>query len=186
VTRVVVSSAGRPAGTSPDAYDAVFPFAIPEVTAVSLVAATVPYPPSLLHPGAYVVLRVADMEVTVSNDNVLDRCFVALPCTDSMQKILPTAYSPARPMRRLQRMRVSFVDATGAPVDFAGADHILQFDVEHDDAAPSPGLIAPTIEARSVETVDPPAAETTPPQPADAYSGLGAELSELLREGQKV
>jgi hypothetical protein len=155
VTRVVASSAGRTGGEI-HSYDANLPWEIRGVTSVSLVAATIPYPPALLVPGAYAVLRIDGMEVTSSNDGVLDRCFVALPCVDNIQKVLPTTYYPSRPLRRLARFRVSLVDQAGAPIDFLGQEHILQFDVEHvGHVEPVPDRIASSLG----DMVDPPPAE---------------------------
>jgi hypothetical protein len=162
VTRVVASSAGRTGGEI-NSYDANLPWEIRGVTSISLVAATIPYPPALLVPGAYAVLRIDGMEVTSSNDGVLDRCFVALPCVDNIQKVLPTTYYPSRPLRRLGRFRVSLVDQLGVPIDFLGQEHILQFDVEHvghvDKVASSLGDI-----------VDPPPA-AGPPGPYETSDG---------------
>lgn len=183
----MISSAGRPAGTTPDAYEARFPADILEVTAVRLVAATIPYPAALRVPGAFVVLRVGDMEATVSNDNVLNRAFAAIPCLDDVHSCMPVSYAPVRPIRRLGRMRLSIVDAAGAPVDFAGADHILQFDIEHRDSSQSTGMIVPVIEAAQDAVEDPPPGPALDDlQPAvDPFAALGAELSELLKAGDK-
>lgn len=184
VTRVVISSAGRPAGTTPAAYEARFPADLLEVTAVRLVNATIPYPAPLLVPGAFVVLRVSDMEATVSNDDVLNRAFAALPCIDDVHNCMPVSYTPVRPIRRLGRMRISIVDKAGEPVDFLGADHILQFDIEHGDSSQATGMIVPVIEATQAPE-DPPAA-TDEIQPAvDPFAALGAELTELLKAGDK-
>ena len=95
ITRVVVSSAARLSGTI-DSYDAIFPWEIRGVISVSLVSATIPYPEQFLVSGAYVILRIDGMEVSMSNDDVLDRCFVAIPCVDNIQKILPIISAAAR------------------------------------------------------------------------------------------
>jgi hypothetical protein len=179
VTRVVASSAGRTSGTI-DRYDAVLPWEIKGVTSVSLVAATIPYPERLLNSGAYVVLRIADMEVTASNDGVLDRCFVALPCVDNIQKILPTTYCPPRPIRKLAKLRISFVDAAGGPVDLG--EHILQFDVEHVGHVPLD--TPPTHMHHSLSETDPSASQGDP-APAEAADGA-TDIALLIEEGDRV
>lgn len=184
-TRIVVSSAARAVGSAA-AYDADLPSEIRDVHAVTLMAVTIPYPAALLVPGAYVVLRIDGMEVTASNDDVINRAFVVLPCLDKIEKILPTTYTPVRPVRRLARLRVSFVDAAGALVDFQGAEHILQFDVQHGDAGPASGLMVPVLPAANSADapVDPPPGPAVP-EPAGDAPDFGTELDALLQEGYR-
>ena len=184
ITRVVVSSAARLSGTI-DSYDAIFPWEIRGVISVSLVSATIPYPEQFLVSGAYVILRIDGMEVSMSNDDVLDRCFVAIPCVDNIQKILPTTYSPVTPISRLFKMRVSFVDATGTAVDFGagpGTDHILQFDIEHTGHV----LPIPKDAVNAVAIMDAVSTESdADPYPFDGADGT-SELAMLIKEGDRL
>lgn len=171
-TRVVLSSAARLAG-SVDNYEARLPFDIMGVVSVSLVGATVPFPPANAVSGEYVVLRIDGMETVFSNDDVINRCFLALPTVDRLEKILPVTYCPPKPMLRLSRMRVSFVDRSGAPVSFT-QDHILQFDIVHErGSAVEP---APTPISDANATVS----------PADSFAGLGSELDDLINAGARA
>ena len=170
--RVVIGSASRASGTT-DNYVATVSTVLKGVLAVSLVSATVPWPEYLLNPGTYVVVRIDGMEVTTSNDNVLDRSFVALPCLDRIEKILPTTYRPVCPIPKLTQLRVSFVDSAGAPVAFV-SDHILQFDVTV--TGDLPGNTLPPLEP-----------DDPVPVPSDnrdwSLAEMSTELAELLQGG---
>lgn len=122
--------------------------------------------------GEYAVLRIDGMEIVSSNDDNINRCFLALPCFDKLEKILPVTYRPPKPMLRLSRMRVTFVDKAGVPVAFL-QDHILQFDVEHEDG--------PTVQPSPT-----PIADVDVVTPADPLAGMGAELEELINAGARA
>ncbi len=67
--------------------------------------------------------------------------------------------------------------ADGAPVDFLGAEHVLQFDVTHDTPAPS----APIVEAPfMLQELQEPDELDGPP---GVFADMGADLAELLRQG---
>lgn len=164
-TRVVLSSAARLAGTI-DSYEARLPFDIVGVMSVSLVGATVPFPAAMEVTGEYGVLRIDGMEVVYSNDDAINRCFLALPTFDRLEKILPVTYRPPKPILRLSKMRVSFVDRTGAPIAFV-QNHILQFDIEHEHGS-------------TVEPSPSPMIETDP------LAGMGSELEDLINAGARA
>lgn len=124
VTRIVLSE-----NLDPDYFDFDLPTHIVGVTSVSLVGYTIKWGPGNGHP--YYVLVVDNMEVILSNDNVINRSFAILPRDEvPSQATLPVTYHPTTPFR-LSRLRIKIVDFYGRFVDLSSTRTTLQFDVRH-------------------------------------------------------